>query len=191
MVADTPVTAGTVATPAIAATPATLVSITAQDTASVPTQAVELLRASKRVLAIGHESPDADAFGSALGVALAVEWLGGRATPASSDPVPEMYRFMPSIERIRTGPEPDLAYDLIVVTDSGELSRVGRVAREHAELFGRVPILVIDHHASNHGLRRRRLGRPCGSRRMRAGVAARGAPGGPASTPSVAPSQGT
>lgn len=126
-------------------------SLTAADLASVPIEAVERLRAARRVLAIGHESPDADAFGSALGIALAVEWLGGLATAMSSDPVPEMYRFMPHIERIASAPDPDLDYDLIVVTDSGELSRVGRVATEHAELFARVPILVVDHHASNTG----------------------------------------
>jgi phosphoesterase RecJ-like protein len=131
-------------------TPA-LTSIRPEDLAAVPDAAVELLRSSKRVLAIGHESPDADAFGSALAVALAVEWLGGRATPMSSDPVSEMYRFMPRIERIASEPDPELAYDLIVVTDSGELARVGRVAREHPGLFGRVPILTIDHHASNSG----------------------------------------
>jgi phosphoesterase RecJ-like protein len=126
-------------------------SLTADDLASVPAAAVELLRGARRVLAIGHESPDPDAFGSVLGIALAVEWLGGRATAMSSDPVPAMYRFMPHIERIAGTPDPDLEYDLIVVTDSGELSRVGRVAQEHAELFGRVPILVVDHHASNVG----------------------------------------
>lgn len=129
----------------------TTTSVTADDLASVPDAVVELLRGSRRVLAIGHESPDADAFGSVLGIALAVEWLGGRATPMSSDPVPAMYRFMPRIERIASEPDPGMDYDLIVVTDSGELSRVGRVAREHGDLFGRVPILVVDHHRSNAG----------------------------------------
>lgn len=128
-----------------------LASVTPEDLASVPAAAVELLGSSRRVLAIGHESPDSDAFGSALGIALGVEWLGGRATPMSSDPVPAMYGFMPHIGRIASEPDADLDYDLIVVTDSGELSRVGRVAREHAELFGRVPILVVDHHRSNVG----------------------------------------
>ncbi|MEZ4597474.1 MAG: bifunctional oligoribonuclease/PAP phosphatase NrnA [Chloroflexota bacterium] len=126
-------------------------AISADDLASVPDAAVDLLRRSRRVLAIGHESPDADAFGSALGIALAVEWLGGRATPMSSDPVPAMYGFMPHIGRIASQPDPAMDYDLIVVTDSGEPTRVGRVAREHAELFARVPILVVDHHRSNSG----------------------------------------
>ncbi len=128
-----------------------LIAISPADLGSIPPEAIRLLRGARRVLAIGHESPDADAFGSALGIALAVEWLGGRATPMSSDPVPAMYDFMPHIGRIASQPDPTMDYDLIVVTDSGELSRVGRVAREHAELFGRVPILVVDHHRSNAG----------------------------------------
>jgi phosphoesterase RecJ-like protein len=90
-------------------------------------------------------------LGSALGVALALETLGARATPVCSDPVPAMYGFMPFIERFRTDPDPSIDYDLIVVTDCGELARVGRVLEEHADLFGRVPILDIDHHGSNPG----------------------------------------
>ncbi len=128
-----------------------LVSLTAADLASVPQAVVDGLVGARRVLAIGHESPDADAFGFALGVGLAVEQLGGLATIVSSDPVPAMYGFMPGIERVRTDPDPDTAYDLIVVGDAGDLPRVGRVVRDHAELFGRVPIMVIDHHASNTG----------------------------------------
>ena len=85
-----------------------LTSVTPADLASVPEAAVAMLRAARRVLAIGHESPDADAFGSALGIALAVEWLGGRATAMSSDPVPAMYHFMPHIDRITAEPEPDM-----------------------------------------------------------------------------------
>jgi bifunctional oligoribonuclease and PAP phosphatase NrnA len=128
-----------------------LVSLTPSDIAAVPQAAVDRIRGAARVLAVGHESPDADAFGFVLAVGLAVEQLGGRASMVSSDPVPGMYHFLPYIDRVTADPDPDIAYDLIVVGDSGELPRVGRVVREHAELFGRVPILVIDHHASNAG----------------------------------------
>ena len=62
-----------------------------------------------------------------------------------------MYDFMPRIERFRQAPDPDVDYDLIVVGDCGELERVGRLREEHAELFGRVPIVDIDHHGSNSG----------------------------------------
>ncbi|MCY7418966.1 MAG: DHHA1 domain-containing protein [Chloroflexi bacterium] len=128
-----------------------LSSLTAEDIAAVPQPIVDRLLAARTVLAIGHESPDSDAFGFALAIGLAVEHLGGRATVASSDPVPATYDFMPHIGRVRLDPDPALDYDLIVVGDSGDLRRVGRVVQEHAELFGRVPILTIDHHASNVG----------------------------------------
>lgn len=126
-------------------------SLTAADLAAVPTEVVRRIRAARRVLTVGHENPDGDSLGSALAVALAVEELGGRATPVSSDPVPPMYDFMPGIERIRHDPEAGIDYDLIVIGDCGDLARVGSVLERNAELFARVPIVNIDHHVSNPG----------------------------------------
>jgi phosphoesterase RecJ-like protein len=119
--------------------------------AAVPAAVVERIRAARNVMTICHENPEADALGSALSVALAVEHLGGRATPVCSDVVPPMYGFMPHIERFRRDPDPAIAYDLVVVGDCGDLSRVGSVLGRHGELFSRVPIINIDHHVSNTG----------------------------------------
>jgi hypothetical protein len=44
-----------------------------------------------------------------------------------------------------------LGDDLIVVGDCGDLPRVGAVLERQAELFGRLPIVNIDHHVSNTG----------------------------------------
>jgi phosphoesterase RecJ-like protein len=126
-------------------------SLTQADVGAVPDAVVERLRAAREVLTVCHENPEADALGSALAVALAVEQLGGRATPVCSDPVPAMYDFLPRIERFRQDPEEGRAYDLIVVGDCGDLPRVGSVLGRHAELFGRTPIVNIDHHVSNTG----------------------------------------
>jgi len=126
-------------------------SLSAADVGAVPAAVVERIRASHEVMTVCHENPEADALGSALAVALAVEELGGRATPVCSDPVPAMYDFMPRIERFRQDPEQDRSYDLIVVGDCGDLARVGSVLDRHAELFGRTPIVNIDHHVSNTG----------------------------------------
>jgi phosphoesterase RecJ-like protein len=117
----------------------------------VPAAVVTRIRAARTVLTVCHENPEADALGSALSVALAVEELGGRATPVCADPVPAMYDFMPRIERFRQDPEADLMYDLIVVGDCGDLERIGGVLGRNAELFARVPIVNIDHHVSNTG----------------------------------------
>jgi phosphoesterase RecJ-like protein len=117
--------------------------------ATVPAEVIDRLRAGRRVLTICHENPEADALGSALAVSLIVEAGGGVATPVCADPMPEMYKFMPGMDRFRQEPDPSLDYDLLVVGDCGELERIGPVFESHAELFARVPILDIDHHLSN------------------------------------------
>ncbi len=126
-------------------------SLTAADLSTVPADVVERIRAGREVLTVCHENPEADALGSALAVALAVEQLGGRATPVCSDAVPPMYEFMPRVNRFRQDPEANRPYDLIVVGDCGDLARIGSVLGRHAELFGRIPIVNIDHHVSNTG----------------------------------------
>jgi len=117
--------------------------------AAVPDEVVDRLRTAQRVLTICHENPEADALGSALAIGLLVEAHGGVATPVCADPVPAMYDFLPGMDRFRTEPVAGLDYDLLVVGDCGELERIGPVLETHRELFGRVPILDIDHHVSN------------------------------------------
>ena len=52
--------------------------------AAVPDAVVERLRGARRVLAVGHENPDADTLGATLGVVSIVEALGaGRPTPSA------------------------------------------------------------------------------------------------------------
>jgi len=127
-----------------------LCSLLQSDLDAVPADVPECLLAGTRVLTTGHESPDADAVGSALALALALESLGARVNTVFADPVPAMYDFLPGVERARLTPEADLDPDLIVVCD-GDLERTGAVLRENAELFERVPIVNIDHHVSNPG----------------------------------------
>jgi len=119
--------------------------------AAVPDAVVARLRDARRVLAIGHENPDADALGAALAIGLLVEALGGRATVAAADAVPDLYRFLAGSDLVRTDPEPDIVYDLVVLCDCGDVSRVGAIRDRNEALFARTPLLTIDHHASNDG----------------------------------------
>lgn len=122
-------------------------SLLPDDLAAVPADVPRALLAGTRVLTTGHENPDADAVGAALGIALALESLGARVDTVFADPVPAMYDFMPRVGRARTSVSPDLEPDLIVVCD-GDVARTGAVARDNAALFERVPVVVIDHHIS-------------------------------------------
>ena len=116
---------------------------------AVPNPVVERLRSARRVLAVGHENPDADTLGSTLAICRLVDRAGGRATAVFADPIPPLYDFLPDVDRARTDPEADADYDLLVISDCGSLERIGSVADRHSELFERLPRVVIDHHASN------------------------------------------
>jgi phosphoesterase RecJ-like protein len=116
---------------------------------AVPDVVVDRLRSARRVLAVGHENPDADTLGSTLAICRLVEAAGGQATAVFTDPVPPLYDFLPDVGRARTDPDEDGRYDLLVVSDCGTLDRIGEVRDRHAELFERLPRIVIDHHASN------------------------------------------
>jgi len=116
---------------------------------AVPPLVVERLLGARRVLAVSHENPDADTLGATLGVVHLVEALGGSADAVCTDPVPPLYRFIAGVDRFRTDPDDAAAYDLLVISDCGSLERVGEVGVRHADLFARLPRVIIDHHASN------------------------------------------
>ena len=116
---------------------------------AVPQPVVDRIRGARRVLAVSHENPDADTLGATLGVVRLVEALGGTADAVCADPVPPLYDFIAGIERFRTDPDTGAPYDLLVISDCGSLERIGDVAARHAELFEKLPRVIIDHHASN------------------------------------------
>jgi bifunctional oligoribonuclease and PAP phosphatase NrnA len=117
--------------------------------AAVPDEVIERLRNTRRAMIVCHENPEADALGSVLALCLIVESCGGTATAVCGDPMPEMYRFLPGMDRFRTEPDPSIDYDLLVVSDCGEIERTGPVYAQNRDLFSRVPVLDIDHHLSN------------------------------------------
>jgi phosphoesterase RecJ-like protein len=118
---------------------------------AVPDLVAERIAGARQALIVSHENPDADTLGAALGVARIIEYHGGRATTVCTDPVPPLYDFLPGIEAERTELDPATTYDLLVVVDCGTFDRVGEIGRRHAELFERMPRVIIDHHLSNSG----------------------------------------
>jgi phosphoesterase RecJ-like protein len=125
------------------------VDLAALAAAAVPAALVERLRSAHAVLAVSHENPDADTLGAVIGICRLVEAMGGRATAVCSDPVPPLYSFLDGVAQFRQGPEPGVAYDLLVLADCASAERVGSVAVRHPELFTDLPRAVVDHHASN------------------------------------------
>jgi phosphoesterase RecJ-like protein len=120
--------------------------------AAVPDAVVDRFRSARRILAVCHENPDADTLGATLAVGVIGRAIGGTVDAVCTDPVPALYDFMPGIGGVRTDPDDDADYDLLVVSDCGSLERIGAVRDRHASLFERLPRIVIDHHASNDAL---------------------------------------
>ncbi|MBI2773375.1 MAG: DHH family phosphoesterase [Chloroflexi bacterium] len=103
-------------------------------------EAVAALRGAKRIGIVSHRDPDGDTIGSAVALALALDQLGKRVTLHCADPVPDSFRFIPGGDRfVREAPG---EVDLVVTVDHGDRSRA------KLTLPG-VPLLNIDHHASN------------------------------------------
>ena len=115
----------------------------------VPADVLARLTAARNALVVSHEHPDADTLGAVLGVCLVLEACGASATAVCTDPIPPLYAFIRGTDRFRTDPDPDQDYDLLVLCDCGSADRVGPVAQRHPDLFGSLPRVIIDHHASN------------------------------------------
>lgn len=110
--------------------------------------AADLVRRSQTIAIVSHINPDGDSIGVGLGLRRGLASLGARAVFAISDPVPELFEYLPDVETILHD-LPDWDYDLMLVADCGDIDRAGRIYLENRDLFARTPILNLDHHDSN------------------------------------------
>lgn len=103
---------------------------------------VEVIRQSRTVLITSHEGPDGDAIGSSLGLAAFLRAVGKEVVVHLADPVPELYRFLPGAEHVRSD-IPDQDFDLAFVLDVGEFRRAGKLFGA----FTRIGQTInLDHH---------------------------------------------
>lgn len=107
-------------------------------------RAADLLDNANNVVVVAHQSPDGDAIGSTLGMALVCEALGHQVTRFNVDPAPENLRFMPGVELLTAVP-PETTPDLTIVLDCSTAERTG--AADMASLWGD-KVLVLDHHST-------------------------------------------
>ncbi len=75
-----------------------------------------LLAGANNILLISHASIDGDGVGSGLGLQMALSKMGKKVTFFSRNPVPEVFRFLPSVENIST--EFSLHRDFIIQIDT-------------------------------------------------------------------------
>src|SRR5581483_5175280 len=110
--------------------------------------AANLIRESNRIAIFSHVNPDGDSIGVGLGLKRGLESLGKEAHFVISDPVPEVFEYLPGIETVRDE-LPAGGFDLMLVADCGDIHRVGRIYHDNEERFLATKILNLDHHDSN------------------------------------------
>ena len=111
-------------------------------------QIINQIKKAQQVLLTSHSDPDGDAVSSLLALGLALSRLDKKVTLYNSSPIPAVYRFLPSVERIVRQIENAGAYDVALVLDCGDLPRVG----EASATIAKIPLVInIDHHISNTG----------------------------------------
>jgi phosphoesterase RecJ-like protein len=107
-----------------------------------------LLRGGGRFLLTSHVNPDGDSVASQCALRLILAQLGARADIVNSHPVPRVYRFLPGSGTISDRrPRAWKAYRAVIVLDCGDARRASGLLEPRPP----VPVVNIDHHATNPG----------------------------------------
>jgi phosphoesterase RecJ-like protein len=110
-------------------------------------QIISKIKDAHHLLLASHSDPDGDAVSSVLALGLALNKLDKKVTLYNASPIPAVYRFLPSVEKITDRIKKAKSYDVALVLDCGDLHRVG--SAESA--LRRIPVIInIDHHISNN-----------------------------------------
>lgn len=113
-------------------------------------QAAAQILATNRILLVSHRRPDGDTLGASCALYLALQSMGKKATLACIDEIPRRLRFIPATEKFVREFNFE-QYDLIIISDAGAHHMTGFHEKYPEFLSKKVPILNIDHHASNEG----------------------------------------
>ena len=104
----------------------------------------EAIKRSNRVLLCGHVMPDGDCLGSVLALGLTLERLGKKVIMGGPDPIPEIYHYLPGLDRFIVGKPPEYEYDTFIVLDCSIPERLGQ---GYQEFLNKDLVLInIDHH---------------------------------------------
>jgi len=106
---------------------------------------ITLLRNSHHVLVATHNNPDGDAIGSLIALGLSLDTLNKKTTLYNESPIPAVYRFLPSVNRVVQHIN-STHFDVAVILDCANMKRLG----DAVSIVSKIPVIVnIDHHVTN------------------------------------------
>ncbi len=114
----------------------------------------EVFADKDHILIITHVSPDGDALGSLLGIGLFLEQQGHLVTMVAPTDLPLYARRLDHIDRVQVYAHNrylPASADLVLLVDTGDVQRIGRMYDEQGSYLAARPLVVIDHHITNSG----------------------------------------
>ncbi len=125
----------------------------------------EKIKRSKGVLILTHIRPDGDAYGSALALSVALDFLKIPNQVCDESPIPSNLTFVKGIEKVKQ--KPTEGYDLIVAVDCSDEQRLG--ALQDCFLIAKrknIDTANVDHHISNNRFGKYNFVRECAANCM-------------------------
>lgn len=107
----------------------------------IPENLLAFLRKEEQFFIATHVSPEADALGSSIALAMALESLGKKTIVYDKDPVPEFYKFLPGHERFTnsiSNLQPSTFNLILLDCNDPERAELGKIEF--------ISSAVIDHH---------------------------------------------
>ncbi len=114
----------------------------------------DYLAPKDHVLLITHVNPDGDAVGSLLGIGLFLQQQGHTVTMVAPTELPSYSTRLDGIERVQVYAHNrylPASADLVLLVDTGDVGRIGRIHEDQRLYLAARPLVVIDHHVTNSG----------------------------------------
>ncbi|HHW56593.1 MAG TPA: bifunctional oligoribonuclease/PAP phosphatase NrnA [Clostridia bacterium] len=106
--------------------------------------AINHIKDAKSVIVVSHIAPDGDAIGTVTGMYKVLKKMGKEVDTFIDDEIPEMYNFVPNVDKISRPFSKDA--DMVLIFDCAEEERLGKTK----ELLKTSAVTInIDHHISN------------------------------------------
>ena len=106
----------------------------------------QAIKRFNKFLITSHINPEGDAIGSQAAMACLLRKLGKKFVMLDDSPVPKLLRFMRGTEDISKEMPHNFNYQAVIIMDSPDLARIGRV---NDYIKKDSVIINIDHHISN------------------------------------------
>lgn len=114
----------------------------------------DAIASKEHILLITHVNPDGDAIGSLLGLGLYLEQQGHIVTMVAPTALPLYALRLQQVDRVQVYNENrtlPASADLVILVDTGDVQRIGRVYEEQRQYLLTRPLVIIDHHVTNSG----------------------------------------